>query len=455
VYNDAGLLTTYTASANGAPLWSLAMSYDLIGRLTNKVETIGGVTNTSGYIYDIAGRLGQVWQNGALGVTYTYDTNGNRLTRNAETANYDSQDRVQSYAGTTFAWSPNGTLQTSAAGGQTTNYTYDVRGALTAVALPGGTQIGYVTDGQGRRIGKQVNGALQRGWLWSWGLVAAEVDGNSVMTKQFVYAADGVTPSYIVAGTNTYRIFSDERGSVRLVVNAADGSIAQQLDYDEFGRVTTDSNPGFQPIGFAGGLYDPDTGLVRFGARDYSAETGQWTARDPILFGGGQTSLYAYSFNDPINQTDFLGTGPNHNTTDENTRINNYLNGMYGRPVAWLVRVLAVQPYLHPKAALELGGAEGGKIVALEQGMGALVVRGYIAEATSALVFTGVKVLGVATVAPTAIASEWYADAQVQVAPDLQPLSANERAPVPHVNIDAYWNKTAGTITMGNLDTSY
>ncbi len=32
-------------------------------------------------------------------------------------------------------------------------------------------------------------------------------------------------------------------------------------------------NPSFQPFGFAGGLYDLDTKLTRFGARDYDAET--------------------------------------------------------------------------------------------------------------------------------------------------------------------------------------
>ncbi len=45
-----------------------------------------------------------------------------------------------------------------------------------------------------------------------------------------------------------------------------------RLDYDEFGRVLLDTNPGFQPFGFAGGHYDPDTQLVRFGARDYDPE---------------------------------------------------------------------------------------------------------------------------------------------------------------------------------------
>ncbi len=64
------------------------------------------------------------------------------------------------------------------------------------------------------------------------------------------------------------------------------------------------------PFGFGGGLYDQYTKLVRFGARDYNAETGRWLERDPILFEGGQTNLYAYLDNDPINKIDPTGTGP-------------------------------------------------------------------------------------------------------------------------------------------------
>jgi RHS repeat-associated protein len=68
-----------------------------------------------------------------------------------------------------------------------------------------------------------------------------------------------------------------------------------------------DSNPGFQPFGFAGGPYDVDTKLVRFGARDYDAETGRWAAKDPILFAGGDANLYAYVSNDPVNNIDSYG----------------------------------------------------------------------------------------------------------------------------------------------------
>jgi len=98
----------------------------------------------------------------------------------------------------------------------------------------------------------------------------------------------------------TYRIVSDHLGSVRLVVNTIDGSIAQRMDYDEFGVVTNDINPGFQPFGFAGGIYDQNTKLTRFGARDYDAETGRWTAKDPIRFAGGDPNLYGYVLSNPI-----------------------------------------------------------------------------------------------------------------------------------------------------------
>jgi len=96
---------------------------------------------------------------------------------------------------------------------------------------------------------------------------------------------------------------------VRLVVDVATGTIAQRIDYDEFGKVLSDTSPGFQPFGFAGGLYDSDTGLVRFGERDYDAETGRWTAKDPALFAGRDGNFYVYVGNDPVNGLDPTGLG--------------------------------------------------------------------------------------------------------------------------------------------------
>ncbi len=99
---------------------------------------------------------------------------------------------------------------------------------------------------------------------------------------------------------------SDHLGSVKKVVNTTDNSVTQEITYTAYGEVVTDSNPGFQPFYFAGGMYDQDTTLIRFGARDYDPETGSWIQRDPIRFDGGM-NLYGYVGGDPVNMIDVTG----------------------------------------------------------------------------------------------------------------------------------------------------
>ncbi len=117
-------------------------------------------------------------------------------------------------------------------------------------------------------------------------------------------------PDYMVKGGVTYRIISDHLGSPRLVVNIADGSVAQRMDYDTWGNVVSDTNPGFQPFGFAGGIYDQHTQLTRFGARDYDAVTARWTSKDPIRFSGIDSNLYGYVMGDTVNLMDSDGMRP-------------------------------------------------------------------------------------------------------------------------------------------------
>jgi RHS repeat-associated protein len=97
---------------------------------------------------------------------------------------------------------------------------------------------------------------------------------------------------------------------VREIVNTRTGAVVQQIDYDEYGNVLSDSHPGFSPFGFAGGLYDRDTKFVRFGKRDFDASTGRWMSKDPIRFLSGNWNHFAYVNNDPINQLDVKGTEP-------------------------------------------------------------------------------------------------------------------------------------------------
>jgi RHS repeat-associated protein len=96
-------------------------------------------------------------------------------------------------------------------------------------------------------------------------------------------------------------------GSLRAISDSS-GTVIKQIDYDSFGNIINDNNPGFSvPFGFAGGLNDYDTGLVRFGFRDYDPAIGRWTAKDPIDFAGGDVNLFQYVQSDPVNFVDPLG----------------------------------------------------------------------------------------------------------------------------------------------------
>jgi RHS repeat-associated protein len=304
-------VTDHVAKYNGSDVFKESLTYDKAGRVTHDVETVNGTPHTFDYEYDAAGRLSQVDEDSSTVASYAYDANGNRLTRTGGGTvhgTYNDQDELTAYGSANYTYDTDGRLAGKTEGSDHTAYAYDALGRLTGVTLPGGTSITYLLDGQGERIGRKVNGTLQQGFLYDdQGRVVAELDGTGSLVSRFVYRSGSRTPEYMVRGGNTYRIVADHLGSPRLVIDTATGSVAERLEYDEFGSVVQDSNPGFQPFGFAGGLSDPDTGLVRFGFRDYDPSVGRWTAPDPIGWGGGDPNLYAYVGNDPVSATDRLG----------------------------------------------------------------------------------------------------------------------------------------------------
>ncbi len=314
-YNGHGELVSDATTTPTGSVLDVTLMRDDLGRIISKTETLGGVETAYGYTYDAAGRLETETVDGTTVATYTYDGNGNRLTVTRQggpvSATYDDQDRLLTDGPTTFTYTANGDLSSRTTGAETTNYDYDALGNLLALDLPDGTQITYITDGNSRRIGRKVNGVLTQGWLYQDTLKPiAELNGSGEVVATFVYATQTNVPDYMVKGGTTYRVVTDHLGSVRLVVDTATGQVAQRIDYDAFGRVRTDSNPGFQPFGFAGGLYDPATGLTRFGARDYDSQLGRWTSKDPIGFDAQDTNLYTYSYNSPLNYADATGRKP-------------------------------------------------------------------------------------------------------------------------------------------------
>ena len=307
-YNSFGELTAYTATYDGSSVYSLILTRDRLGRILTKGETIQGTSTSTTFRYDNAGRLEQEVRAGET-INYTYDANGNRLARTetggtTETGIYNAGNQLTSYAGTSYIYDGRGRLSTRGAD----IFDYGVLGDLQSVSLSGGATLAYQDPAGGRRTSESVNGTVNRQFLYQDAIsIVAELDETSTVRSVFGYATLWGAPDFMLRDGRTYRIIKDDLGSPRLVIDCESGTVAQRMRHDAFGRVLEDSAPRFQPFGFSGGLYDPETGLVRFGARDYDAFTGRWTAPDPRLFNGSILNLYSYASNDPVNFVDRNG----------------------------------------------------------------------------------------------------------------------------------------------------
>jgi hypothetical protein len=85
-------------------------------------------------------------------------------------------------------------------------------------------------------VGKKIDGVLQQGFLYRDAIKpVVELDGAGNVVSRFVYGSNPITPDYVIKGGNTYKIFSDQIGSPRVVVDVSSGSIVERIDYDERG----------------------------------------------------------------------------------------------------------------------------------------------------------------------------------------------------------------------------
>lgn len=293
-YDRFGRVASMVMKVGGSDLFSEMYVRDALGRVKQKTSTQSGEVGEESYEYDESGRLSKVRNNGSIIAAYSYDDNGNRTSAHGYSARYDDQDRLIDFGEASYEYTANGELSKVVAAGHTTQLSYNGMGALAGVVLPNGSAVEYIVDGKQRRIGKKINGVLTQGFLYQDELrPVAELNGDDQVVARFVYAERLNVPEYMIKSGVIYRFVLDRIGSVRMVVNAQTGAVAQALKYDVWGNVVLDTNPGFQPFGYAGGLYDRDTGLVRFGARDYDPYTARWTSKDPLLFAGG-TRIYTH-----------------------------------------------------------------------------------------------------------------------------------------------------------------
>ena len=294
-------------AVGGAERFAETLAYDKAGR----VRSTAMASVTRFYEYDARGQLRRVRAGSATGQVveeYSYDADGNRTGAAydggaTQAAVYGSQSgRLASRAGLDYTFDADGFL--AKRGGDTFAY---ARGGELLSATVDGNAITYDYDALGRRTARHEGAATERylhGDPANPLRITAWIDAGGTLNIPR-YDGDGHLFAIDRGGSRAY-VATDHLGSPRVITDAA-GATLRTIEYDAFGQVTGGTGDFRLPIGYAGGLSDPVTGLVRFGKRDYEPASGRWTAEDPTFFAGSPGNLYAYVGSNPTTLTDPTG----------------------------------------------------------------------------------------------------------------------------------------------------
>jgi len=291
------------------------------GQIIRKAEILNGTSSVYFYSYDDKGRLTEAKKGKKIIESYSYDTNGNRASAKVHdiniTASYTLDDQLIVYGDNTYRYDEDGYLTEKSTPHGSTTYTYGTLGELKAVETPD-ANITYVHNANNQRVAKLINGEVVEKYLWAdLTTLLATYDKEDNLVHRFEYANFRMPVAMTDANGTKYYLHYDQIGTLK-AVSDTNGSIIKEITYDTFGNILTDSNPSFKvPFGFAGGLYDSDTKLTRFGYRDYDAYTGKWTAKDSIGFDGGDSNLYGYVLGDPVDFVDPVGLKSAYDTFQE------------------------------------------------------------------------------------------------------------------------------------------
>jgi RHS repeat-associated protein len=214
--------------------------------------------------------------------------------------------------GYTYDGEGNRTKRVEIATGKITEYNWDYRNRLTAVLFKdaGGIvtkTIKYIYDGNNQRIGKRIDGAVVERYVIDRNQIALVFDGAGSQTHRYLY---GTQVDQVLAdetATGMVWALDDNQGTVRDLVDNS-GNVIEHLTYDSFGKLMSTPTTGFR-YGYTGREQDNEIGLDYYRARYYDASNGRFISEDPLGFGAGDTNIYRYVFNSPLNGTDPSGLG--------------------------------------------------------------------------------------------------------------------------------------------------
>jgi RHS repeat-associated protein len=329
-------VTRYSDAAGTQQVGVSSYTYDPQGHMLsiNHVGTGGTSLASYSYKYDLANRLTSESDNGGASIVYSYDKANQLLGDGTHTYTYDAADNPTSNGLTpgpgnqlktdgtwNYTYDKNGNQQTKTnpKTGETWTYSFnEVNQLIQAVdtTSSGTTTVTYKYDALGNQVEHdvQVNGGavtITRYVVDNGGHVIADLDGSNTLLVRYFYDQNQVAPLARIqyngtSGTPAWYL-TDHLGSVIGLMGNA-GTLLASRSYDPFGNIVSQTGTTtWDRFGFTGEPLDSVTGQQQNNQRWYNAATMQWTTRDPLGFGAGQSNLYEYAGNSPLDYTDPSG----------------------------------------------------------------------------------------------------------------------------------------------------
>ncbi|MEV4367470.1 DNA/RNA non-specific endonuclease [Nonomuraea sp. NPDC049637] len=299
-------LTHTLKNSSGTQLATITYGWDKDDNLTSKTtEGLAGAgTNTYGY--DHANRLTSWTGPDGNTTTYSWDASGNRIKAGDKTFTYDERNRLLSGDGSTYTYSPRGTLASQTKNGNTRTLTFD---AFDRLINDGAAT--YTYDAFDRMATRQT-GAGQQRFVYA-GLdndVVAITDQNGVIQSSFGRDPAGDLVSIKEGGNPAMGVLADLHQDV--VGTFSGTALSATTAYSPFGEVIAQS--GSKPsLGYQSEYTDPDTGAVNMHARWYQPGTGAFTSRDSWTLPPSpsvQGNRYTYGNGSPLVNSDPTGHWP-------------------------------------------------------------------------------------------------------------------------------------------------
>ena len=359
-----GNLSTSGAQAGTSPITldSTTYNYDNDGLITSDADTpANGGTQVQCFSYDYLGRLSQAWSQGGTGCSsgasqtaestaaapyweqYAYNDENDLTSETSTPASGAATTTTDAYAGT-----PHQITQQQAVTGSTTNtssYSYDADGDTQGITLPSGNETlnwndagklasvdapgsttpttSYIYDADGNLL-EETDPSGTSGttdttlYLPGEELVAATNSSGTTFSGTRYYTIGGVTIAARTSAGQVYYLDGNQQGTATLAINSSTLTGTNRY-YDPYGNpvgTAPSSWPGAQ--GFVGGTADPATSLENLGAREYNSATSSFVSTDPLrnAYDPQDLNPYAYSLDDPVNQSDPSGAQPIYNVPE-------------------------------------------------------------------------------------------------------------------------------------------